>query len=293
VFAILLWYLFRGGVMFHRLVDWFFASVPYLLSLGTILLGLFEILKDREDYEKARLSRPVAIIFVVVGILQVVSLRREAMEKKEAEKNTSELAGQVKAANNAQSDNTAMYLDTFGKMSDKLTALEVEVKTDALQKKITSLQAELQNTQKALAPGPKASLKFTFRPLNELPDGIRPVTDITLPKQPDGSIHFEFSVLNDTDADASQIEINFGVCDECTFAKETPELSKLAGLHPNRRYLAIAVLHAREVFKALAVDVSLPSEKSIAGSTTEVGFEYRCSTCILDRKLAKGIIHIQ
>ena len=122
--------------MFHQLLDGFFGSVPYLLSLGTILLGLFEIIKDREDYKKARLSRPVAVIFVIVGALQIVSLRRDAQDRRDAEKNISDLAGQVKAANKAQTDNTALYVDSFGKMSDKLSGLEVEVRTDALQKKL-------------------------------------------------------------------------------------------------------------------------------------------------------------
>jgi hypothetical protein len=253
--------------MFHRLVDWFFASVPYLLSLGTILLGFFEIVKDREDYKKARLGRPVAIIFVVVGILQIVSLRRDASERKEAEKNTSDLAGQVKAANKAQSDNTALYLDTFGKMSDKLTGLEVEVKTDALQKRIVGLQTELKNTQKALAPGPRASLKFTFSPITNSPSGVTPVTEITLPKQPDGTIHFEFSILNNTEVDASDISLNVGVCDVCKFAKETPELSKLPGMPDTRRFLSIPILHAKEMYKTLSVDFSIPPERATPGST--------------------------
>jgi hypothetical protein len=159
----------------HGLSGWFFVSVPYLLSLGSILLGLFEIIKDREDYEKARLNKPVAIIFVVVGVLQIISLRRDAADKKESEKNVSDLKGQVTAANKAQSDNTALYLDSFGKMSDKLSSLETEVKTDALQKqnvelqkKIGGLQSELQSTEKVLN-GPKASLRFTFAPYRNSP----------------------------------------------------------------------------------------------------------------------------
>jgi hypothetical protein len=279
--------------MFHQWLKWFFACVPYLVSIGTILLGLFEIIKDRDDYKKVRLSRPVAIIFVVVGVLQIVSLRRDAREKGDAENNIRDLAGQVKAANKAQSDNTALYLDTFGKMSDKLTTLEVEVKTDALQKKIVGLQAELQNTEKALAPGPKASLTFTFAPFHNSPEGIAPITDVTLPKQPDGAIHFEFSVLNNTDVDASDVGLNLGICDSCKFAKETPELSKLPGLQENRRFLSIPMLHAREAYKVLGVDFLPPPTTSSSGSTIEVGFEYRCHTCVLDRKASRGTIRVQ
>jgi hypothetical protein len=282
-------------VAFHYFTGWFLASVPYLLAVGSILLGLFEIIKDREDYEKARLNKPVAIIFVVVGVLQIISLLRDASDRKEAGKNISDLKGQVTAANKAQTDNTALYIESFGKMSTKLTALETEIRTDALkqqnqelQKKIGGLQTELQSTEKILN-GPKASLTFTFAPYQNGPTGITPITDITLSKQPDGTLHFEFSILNNTDVDATQITINLVICDLCRFAKESPELSKVRGLSENRRFAEIPILHAKELFRVLGVDVIVPS--SLGG--IEVGFEYRCHSCSLDNKYSKGTIHFQ
>jgi hypothetical protein len=83
------------------------------------------------------------------------------------------------------------------------------------------------------------------------------------------------------------------VCDDCRFAKETPELSKLPGLQENRRFLAISMLHANEAYKVLGVDIAVPPARSRPGDTIEVGFEYRCHPCSIDRKASKGLIHVQ
>jgi hypothetical protein len=273
--------------MFHHLLDGFFASVPYLLSLGTILLGLFEIIKDREDYKKARLSRPVAIIFVVVGALQIVGLRRDARDRKDAEKNLSDLAGQVKAANKAQTDNTALYVDSFGKMSDKLSGLEVEVKTDALQKKIGTLQSELQNTQRALAPGPKAELSFTFLPFPKALLGQTQSLVITKEVAPatDGALHMEFTVVNLTEVDALDGDLNLVICNGCKYAKEPPLFDKLATNTEQERTLHFSQVLARTEFVSMSVDILPPP----FARTLTFGVIYRCRTCVLP-KSATGIM---
>lgn len=280
-------------MLLSGVMKWFFGSIPYLLAAGTLLLGIFELAKDKEDYTKRRLGTPVAVIFIIVALLQFVSLHQDRREKSDAEKNISDLAGQVKAANQAQSDNTKMYVDSFSKMSSKLGELQTEVKTDALQKKIGTLQSELQNTQKALAPGPKAKLEFTFAPFTNSPPGIRPVTDITLPKNPDGTMHFDFSILNLTDVDATDIGINFSICTRCKFASETPSLVKVAGLEDSMRLLSIPLLHAREANQVIGVDFIPPADSSPSGATIQVGFIYRCHTCVLDTNALQGTIHVK
>jgi hypothetical protein len=77
--------------------------------------------------------------------------------------------------------------------------LQTQVATEALQKKLASVQAELQNTQKALAPGPKAELSFSFAPFPNTPFGqpIVLVTDKTLPLNVDGSVHIDFELRGD------------------------------------------------------------------------------------------------
>jgi hypothetical protein len=272
---------------------WFFGSIPYLLAAGTLLLGIFELAKDKEDYSKRRLGTPVAVIFIIVALLQFVSLYQDRREKADAEKNIGDLAGQVEAANQAQSDNTKMYVDSFSKMSSKLGELQTEVKTDVLQKKIGTLQSELQSTEKALAPGPKAKLLFTFVPFPNPPEGATPVTSVTLPKNIDGTMHFDFSVLNLTEVDATDIDINLFICDRCKYEKESPLLLKVTGMSEKMRLLNIPLLHAKEGYQAVGVDFIPPADTTPTGATIQVGFTYRCHTCDLDTTASRGTIHIQ
>jgi hypothetical protein len=52
------------------------------------------------------------------------------------------------------------------------------------------------------------------------------VTDKTLPLNYDGSVHVEFNIVNTTDTDAVDSEVNFQICDECRYAKEPEGLQK-------------------------------------------------------------------
>jgi uncharacterized protein YlxW (UPF0749 family) len=61
-----------------------------------------------------------------------------------------------KTSNKAQSNNTALLLNSFKDLSQRVSDLQSQVSKEALQKKLASVQAALQSTQKALTPGPKA-----------------------------------------------------------------------------------------------------------------------------------------
>ena len=145
----------------------------------------------------------------------------------------------------------------------------------------------MQKTQKALGPGPKAELNFSFSPFRKT-SPIELVSEKTLPLNSDGSVHIEFSIVNTTDVDAVGTEINFQVCNGCKYAKEPNGFSKLPGLTNNQRYLFIPDLLARLAYKTLSVEViPPPSEQGFL-----VGIEYRCHTCIIATEPSAGIVHI-
>jgi hypothetical protein len=139
----------------------FFDAVPYILAVATIVLGFLQIIKEWEDYEKKRRLRiTILVVLIIVGALTLVSLRLDEStrlaEKVKAEGDVRDLKGKVEEASKSQKDNTGMFLESLGKMSKEVEDLKGEVKTEALQKKLASVQTDLQKTQKALAPGPKA-----------------------------------------------------------------------------------------------------------------------------------------
>jgi hypothetical protein len=148
----------------------------------------------------------------------------------------------------------------------------------------------LQKTQKALAPGPKAELDFTFAPFPDSPPGqpIVLVTDKTLTLSTDGSVHVEFNIVKATDTDAVDSEVNFQICNECKYAKEPDGLQKLPGLKDTQRYLYMRNLLAKMAYKTLSVDIIPPP--FVQGFS--VGIEYRCHTCVILKQPSGGTIHI-
>jgi hypothetical protein len=235
---------------------WFFFGSPNQLMLLNILLVILATMtavaaiggetrrKEEPHFFKSLTRRGwvslvCAVLTLAAGVGKEVltqgeneRLRAAADEdKKKAEEARKRLEGEVTAANKAQKDNTQLFLDLFKKLSDEVSNLQTQVKTEALQKKLATVEAELQKTQKTLAPGPKAVLAFSFEPFVNPPAGsgtpVVPVTDVTLHVLADGSVHFEFTVLNLSDVDAVDGELFLQICDDCKFAKELAGFRKL------------------------------------------------------------------
>lgn len=277
----------------------FFDVAPYILAIGAIALGAFEIIKDWKDYASRRLRISVALVFIVVAAVSIASLRHDNTEKektaKKAEADMKTLQGKVDTANQAQKDNTKLFLDSMGKMSDQVSGLKTEVKTEALQKKLAAVQTELLNTQKAMAPGPKAVLTFTFVPFDNplAPKMPTPAKDVTVPLQSDGSVHVEFSILNLTSVDATEAEADLYICDECKYAKEPAAVLRK---HPygreTVRTLDLHDLHALQVTESLGLDIIPPPRVT----KFTIGFSYRCLTCALHIGFtpeSTGTVHIE
>jgi hypothetical protein len=196
----------------------------------------------------------------------------------------------VETANKNQEANTKVFVGAFAKLSKDVGDLQTQVSTEKLQTKLAGVQTELQKTQKALVPGPKAELVFSFAPLPQSAPGepIALVTDKMSPLNADGSVHVEFLIVNATDVDAVSAEINFQICTGCKFAKEPDGLNKLPGLRDNQRYVYLPDLLAKEANRVLSVDVIPPP---FVGAF-DVGFEYRCHTCIIPKQVVSGTVHI-
>jgi hypothetical protein len=196
----------------------------------------------------------------------------------------------VETANQNQKANTEQFVDAFAKLSTEVGDLQTQVATEKLQSKLAGVQAELQKTQKALAPGPKAELSFSFAPIPNSPPGqaIVLVNDKTLPLNANGSVHVEFNIVNTTEVDAVDAEVDFQVCNECSYATEPNGLSNLPGLGENQRYLFMHDLLAKMAYKTLSVDVIPPP----LAKTFLVGIEYRCHTCIIAKEPSAGTVHI-
>ena len=277
------------------------SLIPYLLASGTILLGLVEFFRKWTEHKSKPLRTVILTLLIIMGALTIISLRlnkneNTQNEKRAEEANTSlqrKLDLATKAENTAiqdQKNNTAQFLTKFRELSGQLSDIKQQVATADLQKRVASLQAELQKTQKAMAPGPKAKLTFTFAPyinpaMTEGPPV--PLTDVRLPAAEDGSVHVQFAILNLSDANALNIGLTLLICDPCKFATEPEEFRKLPGDTDTHRWMAITALHSHEVYHTMSVDVFAGASPSFT-----IGIIYRCDTCVTERTGSQGTVHI-
>jgi hypothetical protein len=275
-------------------MSWLFGIVPYVLALCSAALGVFALFKDWHNYKHPKMRQAVAIVVCTVAALSLIrqykdDLDRRSERQKQAEA-TKRLEGEVQAANDAQRANTKLFLDSFGNLSQRVSDLQTQVRTDDLQKKLAHVQAELQATEKALAPAPRAHLLLSFATSPQAEDIIeRPVTQVTLPATSDGIVHVEWTFFNPTDVTAKDGFVNFSVCDSCQIVSEPDGFRKLPGLYGTERNMSFTAMIARTVHSNISVDTKVPQ----GVQRFEIGMTYRCSTCITDPKTLRGIINVQ
>ena len=278
---------------------WLFDALPYLLAAGTIVLGALELINKWHEYKKPWLRISVGAAFVIVGAVSLISLYHDNAEKKQAAKkaetdmrdlhdNVLTLQGEVTQANHTQEVSTKTYLES-------VSELKAEVKTEALQKKLAAVELQLLNNQKAMAPGPKAQLVFSFDPFPNPPSpgSPTPVKEVTLPLASDGSVHVAVAVLNPSNVDAIDPTINLRICDQCRFAKEPEDSRKMPNVDDAAvRILNSPTIHSLEALHVKPLDIVPPAW----ASEISVGISYRCRTCVVHPAPTNEdlvIIHIQ
>jgi len=203
---------------------WLFTALPYVLAVGSIALGAFEVQKKLREYEKAWARISVAALFVLVGAGSLISLYHDNTEKEQAAKaaekgmrnlqaNVEKLGGEVEQANRAQESSTKTYLES-------ISELKAEVRTEALQKKLTAVEDQLLKTQKAMAPGPKAELVATLEEVDEATMSNLDVHEKWAPKLLDDSVEFTVHVVNKSKVMAKTGFLFLQLCRGCEFKVE-------------------------------------------------------------------------
>jgi hypothetical protein len=273
--------------LFNSLLPYAPVIFPSLIALGTI------IFKDWKNY-KPHWVRWVLIAFVIAaGGIGVAYQHLQREEKAEAarlsQQNVDGLKGQVKAAQDSQTENTKIFAKQFSELSKELGDLKTKVTTKELQDKIANLQSRLDKT---LDP-PRAKLLFSFAPIKVVRiDDSRttgePITEKNIPVAADGSFHVDFTVINLTDVDAIDGEMTLQICDICKFAKEPPEFTRLAGEDERQRNKTFERIHSKVQFYTLSADViAPPGSRDVA-----LGMYFRCSTCIRDADAQRIMVHL-
>jgi hypothetical protein len=273
--------------LFNSLLPYAPVLFPSLIALGTI------IFKDWKNY-KPHWVRWVLIFFVLAAGGVGVAYQHAQREEKSAaarisQQNIDGLKVQVRAAQQAQTENTKIFTEQFSELSKELSDLKTKVTTKELQDKIVSLQARLDKT---LDP-PRAKLIFSFEPIKVVRIDANhttgaAVTEKTLRLAADGSFHVDFTVINLTDVDAIDGEMTLQICDVCKFAKEPAEFMKLSGQDDRQRTKNFDRIHYQVQFYTLSADIiAPPGSRDVA-----LGMNFRCNTCVREKEPSKIMVHL-
>src|ERR1035441_9891909 len=128
--------------------------MTYILIIGMFLLSLFSLNKDWHTYKPWKR----VIVFVVLLLVGAINIYKSHQDTKDAQiaKTKAEndavalkteiagLQGQVKAFNEAQTQNTTVFLQQFTRLSDKLGTLQTQITTEDLRKQLRGVQNDLQ-----------------------------------------------------------------------------------------------------------------------------------------------------
>lgn len=277
-------------------VKWLFDHLlPYSQSIGTAALAAMGLLyKDLKNYKHPAAAGIVLCgIFLVSGLTGLNTFRErqgKLAEKVGTEQSVGTLTTKIDQTKEQVTKNAQTTTGSLGKLTADLDDFKADVRPADLRSEMTNMKAELEKTQKALAPSPKASLLFTFpgygNPLSA--QDFVPIHEITLKATADNIVTVPLSIVNLTDTDAVQGHANFFICDLCKFAKEPEHMTKILGAPEQMRDLAINQLLAFDRFSDIALDVIVPRN----AENFQVAFQYRCHTCILKKEAVPSIVHV-
>ena len=265
-----------------------------MLAIVVLIGAIVEFSKDSDKYKNSKLKGTALVVLFLGSVLTLISLYQDNKEKENSHQEIKRLEGKADEATDAQRENTKLFINSFNALHQEVSDLQTQVKTDALQKKadalqkkLASVQDDLQATQKALAPGPKATLAFSFMDAKAAGQ-LQPVTDEIVPVNTEGNVHVEFTLMNPTEVDALDVQVNLIICDQCKFAKEPPGFSKLASQSDTERFRQFANIPGKSVLETLTADIVLPPPYM----AFVVSLKYRCRTCVLPKDPSVGTVRI-
>jgi hypothetical protein len=286
--ALLAWWKFAA------LKNLFFDALPYTQAVAFTSIGVIGLLyKDTYRHHGAR--RAALCLFVLLGCLMALNTYRERDAAQQAGIKTAGnfdgVNGRLDGLKKDLGDRVDKAGGSVGTLTDRFDIFEKKVRPDELRGEMNGMKTELENTQKALNP-PKVTLLFSFIPLKVIHIDAEnttgePVTEKTLTRTEDGSLHIEFTVLNLTDIDALDGEMTLQICDDCTFAKEPSEFKKLPGQDDHQRNKTFDRILSKVAFYTMSADINVsPLIRDIP-----IGMYFRCRTCVRQLGPERIMIH--
>lgn len=275
---------------------WLFDHLlPYSQPIGGAAIAIMVLIyKDLKSYRN-----PVAALAVLCSILLFSGMaalntfrerQNKSHEKTLAEQSASTLTEKIELTREQVVSNARKTGLDIAKLSGDFNNFKEEVKPEELRNRMDAMNSELEKTQVALAPVPKADLTFTFPGFKNAGTATKfvPIREIILNQTPDGVVTIPVVIVNPTNSDAGQGHINFIICDACKYAKEPKAMTKIEGMPEQLRDLSFIQLLAMDSVTDVTLDVIPP----VGAKTFQIGIQYRCRSCTLQKEAVVGTVNI-
>ncbi len=251
--------------------------LSYLAIFATITLALLQLAKDWGAHQTHWRRALVLILIIASGVAGSINLhysnKKAAQQHEYDQRQITALGKAVETANTNQEANTKQFVKSFGDLSQKLTGMQVAVKTAGLQKEAAQLKKELEATQKALVL-PKAELLVS---LGDLPQATEITKEMALLPNADGTLSFSVSVFNKSGVQARNGSIFLRLCTGCGYVEEPSRFTKPPGAIDADREMIFQAISA-----VSKITIPLKIKPPDGAHTVDVGATVRCENCSVE-----------
>jgi hypothetical protein len=261
----------------------------YIPNVATVILAMLQLAKDWGAHQTTWRRATVLCLIVLLGagggINTYYSSKKASALRAEDQRNASkqhsedrqQIAGlqkAVEAANAAQESDTKQFLLSFSSLLQKVGDLQSQVKTAGLQKEAAQLRAELESTQRSLAPQ-KAELESTLAEPKDTLEGLG-VKGVFARRAPDGTITFTVYVVDNSLVQAKNGSIFLRICEACMFSEEPARFTRPVGAEAYDREMIFQAISARA-----AIAVPLRVQPPALAHQFTVAVTMRCENCVV------------
>lgn len=269
-------------------MEWLLKWSPYILAVSGLIANLIGLVKDWREHRTRWLRVSLLVVLVLSAVLTAMGLYQSNDDMTKLQTKADALQTKADTAISLERDNAKLFTTQFANLSHTVADLQTKVATEALQKELTSVQTELQNTRIALQPGPKAVLTFTFVPYQDEIKHFAPTSHADLKASADGRVHVDFALVNMTEVDALNVDVTLKIGHGCTFADDEPKgFQHIKGTLENQRFAHVAQIAAQSSLY-LSTNV-IPPHGDLG---FEIGVVYRCHQCVLTNTATAGTVRI-
>jgi hypothetical protein len=245
----------------------------YAIPTLTVVIGLMQLMKDWTAHTTTWRRALVFGAIVLLGIGGIVSAYKNTQRITEQATTIKSLTTAVETSTNNQVANTKVFTNALGALSNKVSNMEVEMKTSDLRQEAAGLRAELAKTQKALVTPQATILSGIVNPDN-LDDLSLWTHVMAAPGMP---IHVEVVMANSSGVPANAGSLVIRVCAKCKFHSDPPGFQHITGQPDFERTLPFDHLLSGVRSQTIPIDIDEPDA---AAGDTIIQFRAICENCV-------------